>query len=195
MFAKLTGPALRHSLTAASLLIASGAAVADDCKNFGSCRIAVDFIGTYLAQTCDVEVDNQGESGQVTLPTVGADVLQRVGDEAGSVQFPISLRNCPAGRNIEMHFNTSGGDTSDSITGNLENNTGADLSRGVQVRLRNITGTQMRIDDNTSYQEYAIPASGDEVTHYFIASYYAKSNGTVNAGRVQTRSTIDLTYK
>lgn len=179
----------------ATLLISSFSAFGDNCSVSGSCKIQVDFIGTYLAQTCDVSVNNGSSSGIVTLPTISAQLLQKSGAEAGSTQFPVSLKNCPVNRTVEMRFTTGGGNVSDAVTGNLVNSTGSIYSNDVQLRVRNIAGTQIRIDDINSYQEYLIPASGDEVTHYFIASYYAKRDGTVNAGRVQTRSTIDLTYK
>lgn len=177
------------------LLATSCSVSATDCSVAGSCRIAVSFTGTFLGRTCEVDVNNGGTAGTVNLPAVSAKSLQKSGAEVGSTPFPIALRNCPVNRTIEMRFTTRGGDASDTVTKNLINGTGNDFSRDVQVRVRNIAGTQMRIDDNTSYQEYVIPANGNEVTQYFIASYYAKSNGAVNAGRVQTRSTIDLTYK
>lgn len=189
MSAKLTG-----SVFAGVLLAASFSAAAENCAMSGSCKIPVTFVGTYLAQTCDVYVNTGGASGSVILPTIAASTLQTAGSETGSTQFPITLKNCPVSRTVAMRFTTSSGETADSVTGNLMNITGSDFSRDIQVRVRNIDGVQMRIDDSTSSQEYLIPASGDEVTHYFIASYYAKHNATVNAGRVQTRSVIDLNY-
>ena len=198
MFTQLGGKTslnVLQPLLGMTLMLIGFSAAAESCAIKGSCNIDVTFLGTFLAQTCDVSVNNGGESGTVVLPTVSSQLLQNSGDEVGSTQFPISLRNCPVSRTIEMRFTTSGGNTSDSETGNLVNSTGNDYSNDVQVRVRKIDGTQLSIDDNNSFQEYLIPASGDEVTHNFIASYYAKSNGAVSAGLVQTRSTIDLTYK
>lgn len=183
------------ALMLGALLTASFSVTAEDCAVSGSCKIPVTFTGTFLARTCEVDVNHGGAAGTVNLPAVSAKSLQKSGSEVGSTSFPIALKNCPVNRIIEMRFTTRGGETSDPVTKNLINSIGNDFSRDVQVRVRNIAGTQMRIDDNTSYQEYVIPANGNEVTQYFIASYYAKSNGAVNAGRVQTRSTIDLTYK
>lgn len=177
-------------------LISSVAVAGQQCKAKGDCKIQVTFTGTFLAQTCDVNVNGEGSSGTVGLPTVSAQLLQKSDAETGSTQFPVSLKNCPANRTVEMRFTATDGQAWDQTTGNLMNKTDSNYSKDVQLRLRKVDDTQMVINGPNSFQEYKIPANNDEeITHYFIVSYFAKSNGAVSAGLVQARSTIDLTYK
>ncbi|EOV9666445.1 hypothetical protein ACN5LN_003417 [Cronobacter malonaticus] len=51
------------------------------------------------------------------------------------------------------------------------------------------------MNNEASTQEYIIPATGDDITHYYIAAYYASGNGNVTAGEVGTLANIDLIYK
>ena len=69
------------------------------------------------------------------------------------------------------------------------------MSNDIQLRLRTDNLTQLIIDDDNSYQEYQIPASGGDVTHSFIVSYYAKNTNTVTPGLVSASVVVDLNYK
>lgn len=178
----------------AVLGLLSLAAQAETCSAPNGCRIPATFTGVYQEETCEVSINGGASENVVTLPKIATAQLQRSGDEAGSRQFEIALKSCPAGRPVDLHF-ISDGIATDSDTGNLTNRTGTGMSQGVQVRLRNASGIQLRIDDINSYQQYLIPSSGDQVTKYYIASYYAKSTGDVTPGLVNTLSGIELRYK
>jgi major type 1 subunit fimbrin (pilin) len=65
----------------------------------------------------------------------------------------------------------------------------------VQIRIRKENNDRTIIDEPTSGQDYVIPAAGDAVSHRFTASYYAKGNSAVTAGRVHTVAGVDLVYK
>ncbi|WP_431224273.1 fimbrial protein [Serratia sp. L9] len=178
----------------AMLGLLSLAAQAETCTATDSCRIPVTFTGVYQEETCEISINGGASENLVTLPKIATAQLQRSGDEAGSRQFDITLKSCPAGRPVALHF-ISDGIAADSDTGNLTNRTGTGMSQGVQVRLRNASGIQLRIDDINSYQQYLIPSNGDEVTQYYSASYYAKSSKSVTPGMVNTFSGIELQYK
>lgn len=167
---------------------------AQNCQVANECLIPVTFTGVYQEETCEVSIDGGGAENVVVLPKIATAQLQRNGDEAGSQQFQIALKSCPAGRLVDLLF-ISDGLAADGDTGNLINSTGAGMSQGVQVRLRNASGVQLRIDDTNSYQQYIIPPSGEEVTQYYSASYYAKGAESVSPGLVNTFSGIELRYK
>lgn len=80
------------------------------------------------------------------------------------------------------------------MTGNLPNAKGADYSEHVEVRLRNSESQQMLVDDPESNQNYDVSLSGD-VTHYYMASYYAAENTQVTAGLLNTSAAIVVSYK
>ncbi len=189
---------LIHTLyqTALALLLVcyTGYCFADKCINAGDCKINVSFTGTYMEETCGVSINNASSSEMITLPTLSTTVLQKAGAEAGSQQFSVTLTHCPIDKTVVLRFVNDGG-LADINTGNLINEAGAGYSENVQVRLRKSDGTQMSINNDTSTQEYIIPATGDDITHYYIAAYYASGNGNVTAGEVGTLANIDLIYK
>ncbi|WON77482.1 fimbrial protein [Serratia sp. UGAL515B_01] len=168
-------------------------AVGQSCNGSGDCKIPVKFTGVYLENTCQVSIDGKGSNAIVGLPRIPASELQVDGSEAGSTQFDISLSACPPNTNINLSFVSVGIDP-DLTTGNLMNSTGLGMSQGVQVRLRSVPNNQLRINDSSTFQQYAIPADGREVTQYYIASYYAKGAGTVTPGLVNTLAGIELRY-
>jgi type 1 fimbria pilin len=175
------------------LMIMAPISTADVCINGSECRIPVKFTGLYLESTCEINIDGRGAEGTVILPTIAASVLRRDSDEAGSRLFQIALNSCPAGKSVNLYF-VSAGPKADGSTGNLVNATGEGMSRGVQIRLRNSEGKQLQVDDKNSFQEYAIPVSGEEVKHFYEASYYAKGTGTVSPGLINAIAGIELTY-
>ncbi|SCC13942.1 fimbrial protein [Kosakonia oryziphila] len=152
------------------------------------------FTGAYTDETCVIEINNGSNNEVVQLPKISVMSLQKNGNEAGSVPFNITLRECPASRTVAVFFNSaiSGADTA---TGNLINNSGTDMSNNVQVRLRKEDSSQVVIDDATSGQDYLISATADPLSHRFLASYYAKGDSAVTAGKVQTVAGIELVYK
>ncbi len=167
---------------------------AEKCLNPGDCKINVSFTGTYMEETCAVNINNASSAETVTLPVLSTTVLQKAGTEAGSQQFSVTLTHCPVDKTVLLRFVNDNG-LADMNTGNLLNESGTGYSENVQVRLRNADGAQMVINDETSTQEYVIPATGDAITHYYIAAYYAAGNGNVTPGEVGTLANIDLIYK
>ncbi|OON40188.1 fimbrial protein [Izhakiella australiensis] len=197
MFAQLTGKE-RIGKTVGWILLGVGmststSALAEKCLSTSACRIPVSFTGIYRDDTCRISINNGGSDETVTLPTLSTSNLQSNGDEAGSQQFNITLKSCPASQRIDLHF-VSAGSAIDSSTGNLVNSSESGMSRGVQIRIRDESARQMFIDDHSSFQSYVIPSGGNDVTHYYSASYYAKGSGVVTSGGVRALSGIELIY-
>lgn len=164
---------------------------AEECKN---CKVNVSFTGVYNEETCVIVINGSGNAETVALPEISTQSLEKVGTEAGSRKFVIELKECPTGRNIRLKFvsNISQADTS---TGNLLNTSGPEYSENVQIRLRKEDGTQIKIDDLASAQNYFIPESGEMVAHEYIANYYANGNAGATAGLVKTTAGIEIYYK
>lgn len=164
-----------------------------DCSGT-ACNIQVQFKGIYTQDTCDISINNGSSAETVNLPTLSTAGLQQDGAEAGSTMFNITLKSCPAGKTVMLKF-VSGMSEPDTQTGNLQNSVGSGYSSNVQVRIRKSSNAQMRIDDNDTMESYAINASGSDVTHSFISSYYAKGSRAVSAGEVKAIAGIELYYK
>lgn len=198
MYTAIMSYRLIRTLSEAGLLLIffcyAGFCFADKCVNAGDCKINVSFTGTYMEETCGVSINNASSSETVTLPVLSTTVLQKAGAEAGSQQFSVTLTHCPIDKSVMLRFVNDNG-FADVKTGNLINEAGTDYSENVQVRLRKADGTQMIINDETSTQEYVIPATGDDITHYYIAAYYAAGSGNVTPGEVGTLANIDIIYK
>jgi len=158
------------------------------------CSITVNFTGVYTDETCNVVINNTSANEAVTLPQVSITTLQKNGNEAGSVPFALSLKDCPASRTVTAFFNSSAS-AADTTTGNLINTSGENYSSNVQIRLRKEDGSQVYIDDNTTGQDYVIPPSAEQVTHRFTANYYAKGDAAVTAGQVRAIAGVELLYK
>lgn len=198
MFIAIMSCRLIHTLsqTALALLLVcyTGYCFADKCINAGDCKINVSFTGTYMEETCGVSINNASSSETITLPTLSTTVLQKAGAEAGSQQFSVTLTHCPIDKTVMLRFVNDSG-LADANTGNLMNQNVTGYSENVQVRLRKSDGAQMIINDESSTQLYIIPATGGDITHYYITTYYASGNGNVTAGEVGTLANIDLIYK
>lgn len=178
-----------------SQIYAAGGCISSQSTGKASCSIQLDFKGTFIENTCRIDINGTGSNATISLPTTSVQQLLTAGNEAGSRLFPIKLSNCPAGKKINLHFiSTSSGSSVDSVTGNLTNNAGQGYSNDVQLRLRTDNLTQLIIDDDNSYQEYQIPPSGADITHSFIVSYYAKSTNAVTPGQVSASVVVDLIY-
>lgn len=158
------------------------------------CSISVNFTGVYNDETCNVVINNLSSNETVTLPQISISLLQKNGNETGSVPFEIALRDCPASRTITAFFNSSAQAT-DNVTGNLVNTAGANYSSNVQIRLRKEDGSQVIIDNNATGQNYIIPSSAEQVSHTFTASYYAKGEAAVTAGQVRAIAGVELVYR
>jgi type 1 fimbria pilin len=169
---------------------------ASSCAGATDCNIPVTFKGEYIEDTCEISIDGASSTETVTLPTLSANLLNRDSAEEGHYPFQIALKRCPANKLIDLRFVAAGGSMlPDAATGNLQNEVAADYSQNVQVRLRKAAGPQMVVGDGNSVQEYVIPATGDDITHYFLASYYAKGTNAVTSGLVKATAGIELVYK
>ncbi|PIJ49611.1 hypothetical protein BL250_11835 [Erwinia sp. OLTSP20] len=197
MHAKLMRQAYRkfvRLMVLATGILSSFALLASDyCSSSGACRIPVQFSGIYKDETCRISINKGSSDETVNLPSVSTTKLQNDGNEAGSQQFNITLRACPASQKINLRF-VSAGNQVDKRTGNLLNSTASGMSKAVQIRIRNEASIQMVVDDPYSYQSYNIPSGGDDVTHFFSAAYYANGSRRVTPGSVYAFSGIDLVY-
>ncbi|MTD38237.1 fimbrial protein [Erwinia sp. CPCC 100877] len=166
--------------------------VAQACST--DCSIDVNFTGVYKDETCEVVINNASSNEIVTLPTISALTLNQNGREAGSVPFDVTLKNCPGNRTITLFFDSSVS-AADTETGNLVNSTGLTYSRNVQIRIRKEDSSQVVIDDATTGQGYIISSEAEPLSHRFTASYYAKGDSAVTAGKVHAATGIELVYK
>ena len=175
------------------LLLSPLALASQPCRDAGDdCKIDVQFVGSFLENTCDLNINGGGVNETVNLPTISTVSLSSAGDEAGSQSFNITLSDCPTNKAISLYF-ASTATGSSATTGNLLNSTGDDYSRSVEIRLRRSDQQQMVINDETTAQDYDVK-SGDPVTHQYLASYYATGND-VNAGDIKTAAAIVVNYK
>lgn len=158
------------------------------------CSIDVYFTGKYTDETCNVVINNASNNEVVTLPRVAVASLKKNGSEAGSVPFDITLKDCPASRTVTVFFNSSVSGL-DTETGNLVNDAGTLLSRNVQIRLRKENSAQVIFDNATTGQDYIISATAEPLSHRFTASYYAKGDSAVTAGKVHSVAGVELVYK
>ncbi|MGQ8775468.1 fimbrial protein [Serratia sp. NA_112.1] len=159
-----------------------------------NCSIDVYFTGKYIDETCNVVINNAGINEVVTLPRIAVGALKKNGSEAGSVPFDITLKDCPASRTVTVFFNSSVSG-SDTETGNLVNDAGVLFSRNVQIRLRKENNSQVIIDNATTGQDYVISSAAESLSHRFTASYYAKGDSAVTAGKVHSVARVELVYK
>ena len=164
------------------------------CSSSADCEIKVLFTGEYTDETCNVIINNASNNETITLPKVSIATLQMNAAEAGSRPFDITLKDCPASRKIAVTFK-SNVSPADTTTGNLLNDTGSVFSNNVQIRLRKEDSSQVVIDNDATGQEYIISSAGDPLTHRFTASYYAKGNSAVTAGKVHAAAGVVLVYK
>ncbi|QMV52150.1 fimbrial protein [Ewingella americana] len=168
---------------------------ANDCTNTSNCKVQVSFIGEYLEDTCEISINDGSSSESIGLPTLSTSELKNDAAERGSQDFKIALKLCPVNRTVLLKFVSAGSTVPDPATGNLQNEVAVDYSQNVQVRLRKAAGPQMVVGDATSSQEYVIPSTGADVTHYYSAGYYAKGANAVTQGLVRTTAGIELVYQ
>ncbi|MGN7973783.1 fimbrial protein [Serratia sp. 22264] len=184
---KLFRISLYATLIAGQLLFSANACLTD-------CSINVYFTGKYTDETCNVVINNASSNEVVNLPRVAVESLNKNGNEAGSMPFYITLKDCPASRTVTVFFNSSV-TGADAETGNLINDKGTLLSRNVQIRLRKENDSPVIINNAESGQEYLISSTGEPLSHRFTTSYYAKGDSAVTAGKVHAVAGVELVYK
>lgn len=188
--------ALLLLLTAVFIAQSQPAQAASSCAGTADCHIQVSFGGEYVEDTCEVSINGASSAESVSLPTLSTSKLNIDGVEAGNQAFQIALKLCPANRSVDLRFTAADSSRNpDVVTGNLQNELGDDYSLSVQVRLSKATGQQMFVGREDSVQEYIIPATGEDITHYFLAGYYAKGTNAVTPGQVKATAGIELVYK
>ncbi|AJJ63825.1 fimbrial protein [Yersinia aldovae] len=179
----------------AAFIVHQPVQAASACAGATDCKVQVSFIGEYLEDTCEVSINDGSSSESVLLPTLSTSKLKTDGAEAGKQQFQIALKLCPVNRTVSLRFIGAGGMVPDAATGNLQNEVADDFSKNAQIRLSKAAGQQMVVGDENSVQEYVISSSGEDVTHYFLAGYYAKGTNAVTPGQVRATAGIELVYK
>ncbi|CNH06400.1 fimbrial protein [Yersinia aldovae] len=179
----------------AAFIVHQPVQAASACAGATDCKVQVSFIGEYLEDTCEVSINDGSSSESVSLPTLSTSKLKTDGAEAGKQQFQIALKLCPVNRTVSLRFIGAGGMLPDATTGNLQNEVADDFSKNAQIRLSKAAGQQMVVGDENSVQEYVISSSGEDVTHYFLAGYYAKGTNAVTPGQVRATAGIELVYK
>lgn len=168
-------------------------ALAQSCGVSDNCKIDVQFKGSWLENTCDLAINNGSANETIVLPEISTTTLNYNGAEAGSQTFSITLSNCPTNKAISLYFGSTASGTN-ATTGNLPNATGSDYSKNVEIRLRKADQQQMVIDDPLSNQDYVVSSTAD-VSHQFIASYYATGTSGASVGLINTAAAIIVDYK
>lgn len=101
------------------------------------------------------------EGGNITLPTINKSVFA----SATSVQttpFQFVLRNCPAGMNAIQYQLDSIMPVISATDGTFQNATGADMAKGVGLRITNETNTApIRLGDSSYVVSDYSPAAGN----------------------------------
>lgn len=185
---------LRRTCLLSLILAAPLTMASQPCAVTNSCKIDVQFKGGYLDNTCDLSINNGSNNETVSLPVISTTALDHNGAEAGSQAFSITLSHCPTNKVVTLYFaSTASG--ANITTGNLLNAVGADYARNIEVRLRKSdTQQQMVIDSPESAQNYDTSTPTD-ITHQFIASYYAAGSTGAGSGLINTAAAIMIDYQ
>ncbi|MGE9551474.1 fimbrial protein [Erwinia amylovora] len=147
----------------------------------------VTFNGTLTANTCVIDGD---VDQTVTLPTLSVKTLATAGNEAGSKNFDIKVKECDASK-VATHFEAIGSSGVDATTGNLTNSlTGDEAATKVEIRLYNPDGTQIRAGDTG--KEYTVDSTAKTATMTYVGGYYATGQST--AGNVAAKIVYTIAY-
>lgn len=173
------------------LLIKINLAMAS-CNN--DCKIEVSFLGNYLDQTCRLVINQATNNETIFLPEISSALLQQSESEAGAVPFTVQMTDCPAQQKVMLTFESEN-NSIDSLTGNLKNTLGDNMSKNVQVRIRKENGQQLRFNDINSGQLYTLASGKNSESHQFTASYYSPALGVVTPGKLVARATLNINYQ
>ncbi|MDM2751686.1 type 1 fimbrial protein [Citrobacter sp. Cs237] len=175
-----------HKLSILSLLIAT-------TFSFGvsASTGTITFTGEITASTCDVDIDGNGPSATITMPTISAANLDADAKTAGDTAFYISLSNCTGILKTASAFFEAG--TNVNTNGRLTN-TGS--AKNVDIQLLDVTKNSSVINIGSPEQinnaGYVDVAGGSALVPY-ISRYYA--TGKSDPGTVQTAVTYSIQYK
>ncbi|EMD6593446.1 type 1 fimbrial protein [Escherichia coli] len=159
----------------------------------------ITFEGVVTANTCDVNIENQGENATIKLPTVSTSVLGKQGDTAGRTAFTMALSNCTvqtAGQQDTVSAFFQAGQSVNLSTGRLNNMSNAGATN-VSLQLLDVTGGYKAIKVGNASQ--ATETQGIQVTNGgqamlpYAVEYYAEGQST--AGAVTSTVVYNLQYK
>ncbi|HHX3290755.1 fimbrial protein [Haemophilus influenzae] len=163
--------------------------------------------GEVLNQTCEIVGSDRDKT--VTLAKVGVNQLKKSGDVAADQLIQIKLNNCEtqgattgaaatAGTGavkVTVTFNAS--DKIDNYNdGTLINQeTGTDGAKFVNIQFANLDGTSIRLGTNDINNKLSpvSSAKGGEHVIEFLARYFA--TGQATAGKVKGEAELDLAYE
>ena len=159
----------------------------------------ITFQGAVTANTCDVNIENQGENATIKLPTVSTSVLGQQGDTAGRTAFTMALSNCTvqtAGQQDTVSAFFQAGQSVNLSTGRLNNMSNAGANN-VSLQLLDVTGGYKAIkvgnaSQVTETQGIRVTDGGQAVLPYAV-EYYAEGQST--AGAVTSTVVYNLQYK
>lgn len=157
----------------------------------------ITFNGELTDTTCDVDIETQGASATVTLPTVGINELVNPGDVSGRTSFNMNLTNCTVGT-VGGHTLVAAffqpGNTVNLGTGRVKNMTGSATNVSLQVLDASNSYAVINMGNtdqvaNTSYEDM----SGGSALLPYAVQYYAE--GAAGAGTVASSVVYNLMYK
>lgn len=159
----------------------------------------ITFNGAVTANTCDVNIENQGESATIKLPTVSTSALNKSGDTAGRTAFTMALSNCTVqtvGQQDTVSAFFQAGPSVNLSTGRL-NNTENQGANNVSLQLLDVTGSYNAIkvgnaSQATNTQGVKVTGGGQATLPYAV-EYYAEGKST--AGTVTSTVVYNLQYK
>ena len=154
----------------------------------------VNFTGEVVNNTCAVTNGGAGKTTQVSLDKINASSLADVGSTGGFKPFTISVTGCNkelAGL-VKVGFESVGAGV-EAAVGRIKN-TNAGGAKNVELQLRNLDNTVIKIGDNSTvngvtFAAGTAPKSAD-MTYY--VGYYA--TGAATPGQVNGSVTYSIIY-
>ncbi len=162
---------------------------------YSSCSLAeldgtVLFEGEVYPRTCDININGNGKSPIVLLPTVDVNQLATAQSVAGITKFTINVTDCDFSSSVIRTVFTGNNIT---VNGNLRN---AGTAGNVSVQLLDADGIKvLQFINGESVETSPFIKGGDlsMASQDLMVQYYAES--TVTAGTVIASAKYSITYQ
>lgn len=147
----------------------------------------VKFVGNIVDEACVVDTNSANQTvqlGDVAASSFGGSA----GVQSTAQKFDIVLTACPAGT-VAVGF----AGASDAVDTTLLKLDADQTAAGVGVRINNIDGTQVLMNDTASPERVTVPAGGGDVTLSYVGQYQSTS-ASVTAGTANATSQFTVLY-
>jgi major type 1 subunit fimbrin (pilin) len=162
---------------------------------FAQSANTITFIGEVSANTCAMNVNGNGASTSVSLPTASATQLDAIGKTAQLTTFTVGVTGCTTNATLPTNLNTKFVPVGPlTATGGRLQNTG--VATGVSLELTNEAGTTpiVLLANGTSVAGLVVPATQTAATVNFGVRYHAES-ATIVAGSVTGAVQYSINYQ